>query len=135
MPLPQRILAHTATPLTYEEGPGTEWVEGERGTAPEPVQGVPFACILFLPGPGGEQQGPARMRAVQEPTMLYNAVRDDNSPVELTDETELLVSAPELAAFTGGATVRWQVVGDPQPFGPPGRTIVGVQATLRQVRD
>lgn len=134
--LPAHILVHSATPISFREGAaGDEWIEGEPGEAgAEPVQGVPFACILFLPGPGGEEANAFKPRAVRRPTLLFNPTRDDGSPVALTHEDELLISAPELASFTGAAVVRWQLDGDAQPFGPPGR-VGGAQATLKRVED
>lgn len=150
--LPGSILVHVAVPLTYDEPQTdpTEWIEGEPGPdgGGEPDQGSPFVCVLFLPGPGGEQQNAYRSRTVTQPTLLYNPFRDvyqaavapfpgvvgDGSPIVVRNETELLVTAPELEAWTGGVTVRWQVVGIPQAFGPPGQ-VYGSQATLRQVVD
>lgn len=152
MALPSYILVHAAVPLTYEEPQTnpTSWIEGEPGDqgGGEPVQGPGFACVLFMPGPGGEQQNTYRPKVITQPTILYNPTRDmnraaangapvitaDNSPVVITNEDELLVTAPELAAWTGDVTVRWQAVGDAQPFGPPG-SVFGILATLRAVRD
>jgi hypothetical protein len=150
--LPGSILVHVGVPLTYDE-PQTdpaEWIEGEPGPdgGGEPEQGAAFLCVLFLPGPGGEQQNAYRPRAVQQPTLLYNVVRDayqaavdpfpqvlgDGSTVDIANESELLITAPELAPWTRGVTVRWQVVGIPQAFGPPG-SVFGAQATVRQVVD
>lgn len=135
--LPAQILVHVATPLGYDEPQSDpeEWIEGEPGPAGggEPIEGVPFACVLFLPL-GGEQSNPYRTKVVKTPTLLYNPVRDDNSPVLITDESELLISAPELAPWTGAETARWLAAGDGQPFGPPGQ-VIGVQLTVRQTRD
>lgn len=138
MPLPDYILVHSATPLEYDE-PQTdpaEWIEGEPGAegGGEPTQGVPFPCVLFLPGGGGEQANQYRRRVVEQPTMLYNIVRPDGSTVILKRESDLLVTAPELEPWTGAATARWQLVGEGQPFGPPGE-VFGVQAILRMVQD
>lgn len=147
--LPAHILVHTATPVSFREGvEGDEWIEGEPGEGgPTAVEGVPFECVLFLPGPGGEDSSAAaafKPRVVRRPTLLYNPTRNildgsrgllgDGSAIAVTSEDELLISAPELAGWTGGARVRWQADGDSQPFGPPGR-VLGVMATLLQVRD
>lgn len=150
--MPNQILVHAAVPLLYDEpNPApAEWIEGEPGpTGVEAVQGAPFACVLFLPGPGGEVSNQYRPRSVQSPTILFNptrtvaraavpgdapAIAADNSAIELAKESELLIYAPELAPWTGGEPVRWQLVGFAQPFGPPG-SVIGVQATLRQVLD
>jgi hypothetical protein len=152
MPLPQYILVHTAVPLTYEE-PQTDpatWIEGEPGSAGggEPTNGTPFVCVLFMPSPGGEQQNEYRPKVIRQPTILYNPTRDqpkaafagapavpaNNTPIVITNEDELMITAPELAAWTGGDTVRWQAAGDAQPFGPPG-VVFGIMATLRIVKD
>lgn len=134
--LPAHILVHVGTPVSYVEGvEGDEWIEGEPGEAgPVPVEGVSFPCVLFLPGPGGDEQNTFKPRVVRRPTLLFNPERLDGSPVVVTNEDELLIEAPELVAWTGAATARWQASGDGQPFGPPGR-VVGVMATLQQVRD
>lgn len=145
--LPSHILVHTATPVSYTEGvPGDLWIEGEPGDeGPQRVEGQPFACVLFLPGPGGEEAGPFKPRVVRRPTLLYSPTRTivdgarglvaDDSEIALTHEDELLISAPELAGWAGGqARARWQLEGDSQPFGPPG-SLIGVQATLRRVED
>lgn len=145
--LPAHILVHTATPVSYVEGaPGDEWIEGEPGEGgPTPVEGVPFECVLFMPGPGGAEDNPFKPRTVRRPTLLYNPDRGivdsvrgligDGSDVELTAEDELLIDAPELAPWTGGQTrARWQLDGDTQPFGPPG-IVGGVMATLKMVKD
>lgn len=132
--LPARILVHTATPVQFVEATVEGWAEGEPGEGVEASLGVPFQCVLFLPGPGGEQSETYRPRVVRTPTLLYNPSRDDDSPIVIRNEDELLISAPELAAWTGADEVRWQAVGDAQPFGPPG-SVYGIQATVRQIRD
>lgn len=134
--LPAHILKHLATPVSYVEGvEGDEWIEGEPGEGgPQAVEGVPFPCVLFLPGPGGEEANAFKPRTVTRPTLLYNPERDDASPVLVGHEDELLIDAPELAPWTGAARQRWQVEGSSQPFGPPG-SVFGVMATLRRVAD
>jgi hypothetical protein len=138
MALPVSLLVHTATPLEYDEPQSSPaaWIEGEPGAAGggEPVQGAPFPCVLFLPGGGGDQPNQYRRRVVEQPTMLYNVTREDGTTVTLDLESDLLVTAPELEPWTGAETARWTLVGDPQPFGPPG-TVIGAQAVLRMVRD
>lgn len=144
--LPAHILVHTATPVSYVEGvEGDQWIEGEPGEGgPEPVEGVPFECVLFLPSPGGEEANPYKPRVVRRPTLLYNPDRNildatrgligDGSDIELSAEDELLILAPELVPWTKAARARWQLEGDSQPFGPPG-SVFGAMATLLQVRD
>lgn len=121
---------HVAALRVYVEA-GAEWIEGEPGDGPEPVLGPLFPCFLFLPL-GQEEPGP-RSRKVSRPTVMWD-------PAELTGdhpsaEGELLIEAPEYAPVTGAGAVRWQIEGAPQPFGPPGGPLVGVQATLKQVQD
>jgi hypothetical protein len=132
------LLVHTATPLEYEETQGStpEWIEGEPGPSGggAPTPGVPFPCVLFMPGGGGDAPNPYRRRTVEQPTMLYNITRPDGSTIVLELESDVLISAPELVAWTGSDPARWTLVGVPQPFGPPG-SVIGAQATLRQVRD
>lgn len=127
---------HTATPLVYAEaGTDDAWVEGERTSEGiEPVSGVPFPCALFLPAAGGAQNTPTRLRQVTVPTLLFNPLRADGSVIELGNETELMITAPEFEPWLGAPVVRWQVQGRPQPFGPPG-SVIGVLATLQRVED
>jgi hypothetical protein len=146
--LPSHILVHTATPVSFVEGvAGDEWIEGEPGEAgPTRTEGVPFECVLFLPGAGGAEPNPYKPRVVRRPTLLFNPTRNlldvsrhlvgDESPITLSDRGELLIDAPELTAWTpaGVNPSRWQADGDAQPFGPPGR-VVGVMATLVAVED
>lgn len=144
--LPSHILVHVATPVSYVEGGvGDEWIEGEPGEGgPTRTEGVPFECVLFLPSPGGDEGNPYKPRVVRRPTLLYNPDRNiadatrglvgDGSAIVLTNEDEVMLDAPELVAWTGENPSRWQASGDSQPFGPPG-TVVGVMATLQQVRD
>lgn len=126
------VLVHRGVPLqTVSSG---EWVEGER--VAEPVAGTPFDCVLFLPQ--GTFSGEGRGRRVKEPTLLYSPENDVGAPVALSAEDEVLLSAPELnvaEGLPGDAQVRWQLTGDPQPFGKPGEDPIGLQATLRRVDD
>lgn len=122
---------HVAYRQQMVEDVAAPWIEGEPGDGPEPQLTAAFPCFLFLPL-GGEDPGP-RSRKVTRPTVMWD-------PAEVigehpTPEDELHIEAPELAPVTGGGVVRWQIEGDPQPFGPPGEAVVGVQATLKQVRD
>lgn len=136
--LPRRILKHTATPIrTVEADAGAPtWVEGERGEeGPQPVAEAAFPCIVFLPNAtesaGGESSW-RPSRQIRRPTMLFDpALVPGRQP---TRETELMILAPELAPWTGAGEARWQLDGDPQPFGPPG-SVIGAQATLKQVKD
>lgn len=145
--LPAHLLVHTATPVSYVEGEaGDEWIEGEPGEeGPTATPGVPFECVLFLPGPGGDEPSPFKPRVVRRPTLLFNPHRGivdasrglvgDNSLVVVTNRDELLIAAPELAAWMGGVSpARWQADGDSQPFGPPG-IVGGAMATLVMVSD
>lgn len=127
-------MPHVAVPVSYEDEGVADWIEGEPTAGGlEAVDGNAFPCILFLPTPGA-QDTPYRLRTVQTPTMLFNPRRPDNTIVTLSHEDELLITASELAPWTGAETTRWQVDGEPQPFGPPG-SVIGLLATVRQVRD
>jgi hypothetical protein len=133
------VLVHTATPWRKVDDRAdapdeADWIEGEPGADDqEPERGTPFPCVLFLPL-GSEEAGRPRARQVSRPTMLFLPERDDGSTVDVTGNDELLISAPELAAWTGAAEQRWQVDGAPQPFGPPGE-VIGLQATVLKVDD
>jgi DNA mismatch repair protein MutH len=129
------VCIHRATPLETRldtQATGT-YLEGERDDeTPAPAAvGKRFACVLFLPL-GGEEPNPFRRRKITRPTLLFLPTAEDGSAVSISADSELLIEAPDLAAFTGGAQVRWQVDGDPQPFGPPGE-VIGAQATLSKV--
>lgn len=113
------VLVHSATPLAYVDQ-ADERIEGDRDLAP--VEGAAFPCCLFLPLPGEENR---RGRQVREPTLLLPGT------VTVSHLERLRVTAPEV---TGVAPVEWQVQGV-QPFGPPGKPLVGQQATLRRVED
>lgn len=133
------LLVHTATPQVTTAGPDaeTQWIEGTPSTeGTKPRAGVPFPCVLFLPQ-APEQAGEQvswKPRVLTRPTLLYNPTRDDGTPVRLTKDAELDVLAVDLAPFLGAETVRWQLDGDPQPAGPPGRPVV-VIANLKRVED
>lgn len=119
---------HAASVRRYEEN-SSEWIEGEPGDGPEPVDGLSFPCFLFLPL--GTEEAAPRSRKVSRPTVMWD-------PAEVVGDApgaddELFITAPEYAAVLGVGTVRWQVQGDPQPFGPPGGPVVGVQANLKRV--
>jgi hypothetical protein len=133
----RHILVHTATPIrTVEDGDAVEWIEGEPGeSGPEPVRQDAFPAVLFLPQ-GSEESDHPRSKKVSRPTLLYEPINADTGEAvpELTADDELMVEAVELAQWTGATEARWQVDGTPQPFGPPGR-VIGVQVTLKQVRD
>ena len=123
------VCVHTATPVTRAESTEPDsWAAGEPDETVE--EGTSFPCCLFLPlGPPREN---TKGRQVREPTLLWDALNEEGEeipPVRLNDE--LLVVAPEL---TGAAAVRWQVLGEPQPLGPPG-WVKGYQATLARVSD
>jgi hypothetical protein len=110
-----------------------EIVEGERVV--EDVEGDPFRCVLFLPS-GAEQD--RRGRQVKEPTLLYEPNYPDGSPVSLNTSDRLRILAPELNLAQGlerDLELVWQVRGDPQPAGKPGRVPKVMIATLRRVED
>lgn len=135
MAIPAHVLVHSAVPVTYvEDDEAVEWVEGEPGEEGiVRTLGEGFPCVLFMPSAGGNADTTYRPRVVRQPTLLFNANYPGTlTPVLLTTESELLVSAPELAQWTGAPVQRWLLVGAAQPFGPPG-TVVGVLAILRAV--
>lgn len=69
---------------------------------------------------------------MREPTLMWEATDEEGELmplVRINDELEIV--APEL---TGEDPVTWQVIGEPQPLGPPGN-VIGFQATLVRVSD
>lgn len=148
----RHVLKHSARRLAYVEvTPETvlDWVEGEPGGGDEddpPEEGGPgplisgsFPCVLFLPLGTEDAPSEGRTRKVSVPTLLWEP--EGAAEVAVPDigaDDELLIAAPELAAYFEQAegeeegVGRWQVDGRPQPFGPPGR-VIGAQARLRQV--
>lgn len=131
------VLKHEAVPYRRTES-GT-WVEGERvPNAEDPDGGTRFRCMLFLPAPGVENAQPGYFspKRIIQPTLLYGPKDVDGAQVALSAEDELGVISPELNVAEGRAVdaeVRWQVQGNPQAFGPPGRTVIGFQATLQRL--
>jgi hypothetical protein len=123
------VCVHTATPVTRAESDdATTWAAGEPDETA--LEGDAFPCCLFLP------LGPARQdtkgRQIREPTLLWDALGEEGEVIpQVRINDELLVVAPEL---TGAAPVCWQVLGEPQPLGPPG-SVKGYQATLARVSD
>lgn len=124
--------------MRFVEDPGDpeEWIEGEPGEDGPVATAVGVVpCFLFLPL-GGEEPQP-RSRKVTRPQVMFD-------PAEVAGEVpgsddELLIGAPELAAFfvqADGApagTGRWQIEGAPQPFGAPGERVIGALANLKAV--
>lgn len=136
----RHVLVHRGRRLRVVEDAGAvEWIEGEPGEGPAAVPGPVFPVVLFLPL-GSEDAGP-RSKKITRPTLMWEPVNaDTGEPVEpVTADDELLIDAPDLAAWFEQApgeepgVGRWQVDGPPQPFGPPG-SVIGVQATLKAVR-
>lgn len=120
------VLVHTGRPLVPEQaGPK---IDGKAVI--NDVEGTPFACCLFLPAPGGEED--RGRRVVKRPTLLFGPLDRAGEPLVVTGKSKLLVTAPEL---TGAAAVLWQVEGNVQAFGKPGDPVIGSQATLRRVED
>lgn len=129
MPFPD-ILRHSG--VRIREQKSGEWVEGSRDVGP--VESQPFDCILFLPPPGGETN--RRGRQVKRPTLMYEPIDVTGADFGLkkTDSVRLTAAEedPPVRALIEGV---WEVDGDPQPFGPPGEVVVGLQATLKRVSD
>lgn len=121
---------HAAALVEYEEA-GAGWIEGEKGTSPEPIVRGVFPCFLFLPL-GQEEAGP-RSRKVTRPTVMWDPAELPVGVESPRADSELVITAVELAPAAGADTVRWQIEGQPQPFGPPGEPVVGVQASLKRV--
>lgn len=118
------ILVHTGrtivTVAAAEKTSSGRAVQSET----EPDADTPtWECCLFLPRPSAEED--RGQRKVKRPELLL----DPAVEVEAEDRVEVL--APEL---TGPGFVRWEVEGDPQPFGPPGEELVGKLALVRRVK-
>lgn len=129
------MLRHTAAPLALLEDDASEgWVEGEPGDeGPRPIAAPAFPCFLFLPNVNEADAAELSWRpgrAITRPSVMWNLA--DVVGDQPKQGVELLITADDLAAFTGGSPARWIVDGLPQPFGPPGRAF-GALATLRQV--
>lgn len=121
---------HTARLRERVERDRAVWIEGEPGDAGEPVDGPQFPCLLFLPL-GSEDSSQPRSRKITRPTVMWD-------PADVAGDAprasgELLILAAELAPVMGAPAVLWQIDGEPQPFGPPGETLVGMQANLKRV--
>lgn len=130
------VLKHEAVP--YRRTVSATWVEGERVEDADSDGGTRFRCVLFLPAPGTENATPTYFspKRIVQPTLLYGPKDLAGAQVALSAEDELGVIARELNLAQGlaaEAEVRWQVQGSPQAFGPPGRTVIGFQATLQRV--
>lgn len=127
------VLIHEAVPVSTKRKAG-ERIEGEYDY--EPVLGTAFDAFLILPN--APREGPPTImrgrREVTVPTLLYEPEDVVGGDVILKGEDDVDVTAEELAGILGAETVRWQVVGDPQPFVRPGE-LVGFQAQLRRVVD
>lgn len=125
------VLRHTAVPFSRVEF--GELVEGQPQD--DVLPGRAFPCVIFL-GETAEQN--RRGREVRQTQMLYTGFYDDGSVVPLDRADHLLVTAPELNEALGrpaGAPLRFQVQGDPQPAGKPGRRIKVMLVNLKQVKD
>jgi hypothetical protein len=121
------VLQHLAVPVESTEA-GGEWAEGERTRADEqPVPERAFNCALFLPSPN-EETTARGSRRVKRPQLLVGPADGG----QLSAEDKLDVTAPEL---TGAEPVRWQLEGDPQPAGRPGRRPRVYVVNLRRVED
>lgn len=123
------VCVHKAVPVTRAESTDpSKWAAGEPDETTE--EGAEFDCCLFLPL--GPQRENTKGRQIREPTLLWDALDEEGEPIpQVRINDELLITAPEL---TGPTAVRWQVLGEPQPLGPPG-WVKGYQATLARVSD
>lgn len=120
---------HLAVPVRTTAG---EWRQGRRVEGKVPVPAEEFACCLFMPPPAEEEANTTRRRRVKRPELLYEPFDLADNPVNVSAEDELDITAEEL---TGPAPVRWMVVGDPQPAGPPGDTPRVLLARLAKVKE
>lgn len=107
-------------------------MEGEPSASM--VAGDPFPCVVFL-GETTEQNRSGR--EVRQTQMLYSGFYADGSAVALDKADVLRVDAPELNEALGvdpGKFVRFEVMGDPQPAGKPGRRVKVMLVNLKQVK-
>lgn len=121
---------HTARIRELVEDTAGGWIEGEPTKGPVATDVGTVPCYLFLPL-GTEDDAQPRRRKLSRPTVMWD-------PAEVvgdrpTADHELWITAPELVSATGAIEVRWQIEGDPQPFGAPGETVIGAQATLKRL--
>lgn len=123
------VCVHEATPVSTEASTDEEtWVEGEPDE--DEVKGASFDCFYMDPG-ANTQNMPRGRRKIDDPTILYEAEREDGSLVEVVAEDELLILAEEIL---GPTPVRFQVNGDPTPLAAPGE-LIGYECRLKRVID
>jgi len=122
------ITIHLAVPqLPVASG---DYAQGEPATVVM-TPGVAFDCFLQMPTGSAEGDAPKGNRRVKPATLKYEPFDIEGGPVDVRAESEVLVTAIEL---TGPDAVRWQVIGDPLPYAPPG-DVIGYEAQLRRVED
>jgi hypothetical protein len=136
------VMVHLATPIeTTTDG---NWEEGEPDEIRAPVE--PFDCF-YMQGRGASETPnvPRGRRKVEQPTILYEAERDDGSLIQLSAEDEIVIDAEEVLGIAAYGMelegdqiaipgVLFQVDGDPEPFQPPGE-VIGYEARLKRVVD
>lgn len=122
------VCIHWAWTITTADSTDEDtWVEGEPDE--EPVEGAKFECFFMDPGER-ETNSPVSSKKITQPTLLLEACREDETPVVLKAEDELMVEAPEIL---GDDPVRFQVDGGPTPLAPPGE-LIGYEVRLKRVR-
>jgi len=134
------VTVHTAVPvLTTTDTDEESYIEGEPDE--DTVLGVPFDCLFLISirrrATSSSQSGAnedatfPEQRKIENPTILYEAERDDGTLVEVVAEDELNILAEEIL---GPLPIRFQVEGDPIPMAAPGE-LIGWECRLRRVID
>jgi hypothetical protein len=132
------VCVHTATPVLTVTEPDT-FIEGEPD---EDIDfGEPFDCLFLISirrratsyAASGAREDATfpEQRKIENPTILYEAERDDGSLVEVVAEDELDILAEEIL---GQKAIRFQVEGDPIPLAKPGE-VIGYECRLKRVID
>lgn len=123
------IMVHVGVVLEVQSSGG--YAQGEPAEV-EPVPKQTIDCFLQLPrGADEDEEAPRGRRKITRPTLMYEPFDILGGDFTLKAEDLIDITAPEL---TGPDPVRWQVVGDAEPFARPG-DLIGSRSYLRRVED
>ena len=136
------VMVHLATPI--ETTTDDNYIEGESDDLRAPVEA--FDCF-YMHGRGATEASnvPRGRRKIEQPTILYEAEREDGTMIHLSAKDEIVIDAEEVLGIAAYPIevdgdeilvpgVLFQVDGDPEPFQPPGE-VIGYEARLKRVVD